>query len=145
MHPQHTRLHRLKSNDGNYKFSRPNRKSTISTEQFLTKSRELLNLLYFGVLEIEEIDDNVTVEYHLKSENIKDDKILNVHVETIGSFQVLIDDKRNEITLFSPLSFTNIYIYNEIAQEWKSTIDGHNIIEIFARELNDHCRGYPKF
>lgn len=126
--------------------TKPNRKSTISTEIFGNKSRELLNLLYFGVKEIEEIDENVKIDYYLHNNDIiKDDKILNIHVETIGSFQVLIDDKKNQIQLFSPLSFTNIYIYNEQYQEWQSTIDGHNIIELIARELNDHCKGYPKF
>ncbi len=125
--------------------TKPNRKSTLSTDAFVNKSRELLNLLYFGVLEIEEIDDNVTVEYHLKMDNIKDDKILNIHVETIGSFQVLIDEKKSQIMLFSPLSFTNTYVYNETTEQWLSTIDGHNIIEIISRELNDHCKGYPKF
>ena len=127
-------------------MQKPNRKSTISTEQFGNKSRQLLNLLYFGVKDIEDVDDNVKIDYYLHNNDIiKDDKILNIHIETIGSFQVLIDDKKSQIQLFSPLSFTNIYIYNEAYQEWQSTIDGHNIIELIARELNDHCKGYPKF
>ena len=135
---KHTREHRLKE--------RPNRTSTISTEQFGNKSRELLNLIYFGVKEIEEIDENMKIEYHLhESSELKDDKILNIHIETIGSYQILIDDKKSQISLFSPLSFTNLYIYNEAQQEWRSTLDGHNIIELIAREINDHCKGYPKF
>eukprot|EP01083_Nonionella_stella_P179612 638147_1 len=98
---RHTRKHRI-AEDGRYKLERPNRKSTISTDEFVNKSRELLNLIYFGVKEIEQIDDNVTIEYHLHdSGNLKDDKILNIHVETIGSYQVLIDDLKSQIQLMA--------------------------------------------
>ncbi len=76
---------------------------------------------------------------------LTDEKILNIEVESIGTFQVIIIEPKQQIHVFSPLSFTHHYVYNENTEAWTSRIDGHNMLELISRELNDHCMGYPMF
>lgn len=119
----------------------------VSAEEFQLESSKLMDLIYKGVLPMHNIDKmNFTIEYHKHNEQVKQDsKTLNITIDEVGTWQIIIDETGKKITLFSPISYTHFYIYNSDMEEWQCTMDSHNIIELLARELNDHAQGYPHF
>ncbi|ETO35926.1 hypothetical protein RFI_01132 [Reticulomyxa filosa] len=136
-----------------HKVSRPIKDEKMTNEEFKKMSRALLDHIYEGIKNLPEVNgsENVSIEYYRnntktdKNEDshvVKDEKIMNINVTEIGSYQIIINDTKKEIHMFSPISFTHHYIWDESLEQWRSKLDGHYLLELLARELNDHCQGF---
>lgn len=123
---------------------RPNTAQKTTGDQFIYASRKLLQTLHDGLIHLEEANKEtrtpVSVEWLNESQTA-----LSVSIELLGAFKVECNDAKNEITVFSPVSYGQVYHYFAADDEWKSELDGHNIIQLLATEINAHCQGYPKF
>ena len=124
-----------------------NKLPAVTTDDFVIESRKLFDHIYNGVLPMHNIDQiNFKIEYHKHNNEIMTDtKLLNITIDEVGTWQIVINEKTQKINLFSPISYTHHYVYNKDLDSWQCTLDSHNIIELLARELNDHAQGYPHF
>ena len=127
--------------------SRQKIESPLNDDEFKIKSRELLDQIYNGLIDIVSNDpENCSIEYYRQNNsNLTDDKMLHFTIEKCGTYQLIINEKQKQIHLFSPISFTFFYIYDINNDRWICTMDSHNIIELLSREINDNTYGYPKF
>eukprot|EP01084_Bolivina_argentea_P250234 419187_1 len=121
---------------------------------FISKSRDLLQTLYDGLIHLEEVNKdtqtNVSIEldYNISMLSI----IIGTNTADFRDitmnemeWKITCDDKTNEVSVFSPVSYGQTYVYFAIENEWKSILDGHNILQLIATEINAHCQGYPRF
>ena len=123
---------------------KPNIENKATGSIFMNKSKELLQTIYDGVIHLEEVNKNTNTCVKVEYDSNQSSKI-SISIDQLGTFEISIDRTNNEIHLFSPVSYGQVYVYFENENEWKSVLDGHNIIQLLAIEINSHCQGYPRF
>mmetsp|Transcript_105811 Transcript_105811/g.129099 ORF Transcript_105811/g.129099 Transcript_105811/m.129099 type:complete len:193 (-) Transcript_105811:1083-1661(-) len=129
-----------------HNIPKPDKTKKITGDQFITKSRELIETLYNGLIHLEQINKGSNSEVKVRMNDCKSN--LTITIDNLGTFMVNCDDKRFEINVFSPVSTTSIYIciideYN--TDNWLSINDGHSIIQLLSTEINQYCQGFPQF
>ena len=126
-----------------HEIPRPDTAKKATGQVFIDKSRELLQTIYDGVIHLEEAnkDSNTCVKVELDLNKL----MLSITIDELGTFEIRIDDLKNEINVFSPVSYGQVYVYFEDEKLWKSVLDGHDIVQLLATEINAHCQGYPRF
>ena len=90
-------------------------------------------------------EDNKDSNTSVKVEFDATKPILSIAIDQLGTFEITIDDSKSEINVFSPVSYGQVYVYFEDEKLWKSVLDGHDIVQLLATEINSHCQGYPRF
>ena len=123
---------------------RPNIEIRATGQIFIDKSKQLLQTIYDGVIHLEEANKNTNTCVKVEFDSNQSSKI-SISIDQLGTFEISIDETKNEINVFSPVSYGQVYVYFENEDLWKSVLDGHNIFQLLAVEINSHCQGYPRF
>ena len=123
---------------------RPNTQNRATGQIFIDKSKQLLQTIYDGVIHLEEANENTNTCVKIEFDSNQSSKI-SICIDQLGTFEISVDEAKNEINVFSPVSYGQVYVYFENEDMWKSVLDGHNILQLLAVEINSHCQGYPRF
>lgn len=67
---------------------------------------------------------------------------LTVEVEDQGEFKLFIDPKDSLLYMFSPVSGSYVYYYNQAEDKFYNTRDEHNMEEMLTREVLKICKSY---
>ena len=62
-----------------------------------------------------------------------------------GAFMLQANVEERELTVLSPVSGVNTYTYDGGRDQWSSTADKHNLVELFTRDIMQIASGYPTF
>ena len=134
---QHSKNLRLMEHN----IPKPDMTNKATGQIFRTKSKELLQSIYDGVKHLEEVNKETNTSVDVELDMNK--SILSITINELGTFQVTVDESKHEIVVFSPVSYGQVYVY--LDNQWKSVLDGHDIFQLLATEINAYCQGYPRF
>jgi hypothetical protein len=72
---------------------------------------------------------------------------LTVHTAEAGEFQIYLEETGARLVIMSPAKAGTLahYHWNEQRDQFVSIIDGHNALELLARDLIFTLRGVPAF
>lgn len=72
---------------------------------------------------------------------------LKVTAPEVGDFSIYLDDDHRRLVIMSPAKTGTLanYHWNEALEQFESVIDGHNAVELLARDLIFTLRGVPDF
>lgn len=73
------------------------------------------------------------------------DNLFSLNLGPQGEFRVEADPSGQLIDAFSPKSGKRTYAFDDDTKIWKDLQDGHNLLELLARDAMDMRPGYPDF
>ena len=110
----------------------------IEYEEYLNKSNDLIISIKKGLIELEENDRNIKLEYNNKD---KYNLSIKVNVKDIGTYIFVKELETKLFTLTSPISGLFKYYYDQQSKYWRSIKDNHIFDDILIREFCLHSKG----
>lgn len=74
-----------------------------------------------------------------------EDDLFSLNMGAQGEFRVEADPSGQLVDVFSPKSGKRTYAFDDDTKIWKDLQDGHNLLELLARDAMDMRPGYPDF